>query len=718
MRRAAQWLFVNCILVLALWSAQSAWSDDGISPFGKAYGATFGFNTTASFGKASLSYTSQSVDKGFTRLYDLANDDKNAIALSILRQFNPNATEKQITDSDRNRIAQEAGLDRSNLSLSFAPGKNSTLAIQTLSIGDDNGSVSRRQISFTGKNAKFYFMTQDIDKDFRAIASLADVERNAFGNEVGMHRMNFGGSFNAGSLAAEFASSRVEDGSAAISRRSLGFTGKSFKLKADFTDIDQNFSRISDLADPDRSILEQFRGYKKTDLTGSFNFAKNLSLDAFYMTAHNATEERDLNQLRTSLAYTGPGGLKLVWFRDTYGDQSATGTLAGYAHQRFAIERKLGAFGFASADQDVCETTQLDGTTVNAIVRNYHFGTQKNRRISFVYDSKDQDFGTGKFENLTDYAIGYKVSASLSFKSILHQIDRGADPSETVRTNLLQWQIRKRLSFSAEKTDRATNNGNDGGITKLSLITPVTDKLGPLTNVKVGAQYYSEDTKGVPQKGSESLKIEANALKGNMTAEYAGARSAPNSSFAGCGFSFISDRNEKKRYHFNLGFKNREIASGNQVRALSYGLDAKLSRKTFLVYSLKSYDDQTSGMDQAVAEELKLTSALGKKINFICGFKKRQDYILRTGTYLMDAGLSGTLPSGAAFEMSFGINSSTDAIGFRSGRTCRIKYDHKVSANNYLSLETTITKWSGVLLPGQLRTDCLARLDFKRVFSL
>ena len=679
--------------------------------------STKSFNFT--FNRGDFSYESRGMDKTFARLNNLSAQEKDSMALSILRQFNPKATAKQITENDRKRIAQEAGLRRDSQRLNLTAGKDMALAVQSFSVGDENGAISRRAISFTGENAKFFLMTQDIDKGFGKIKNLADVEKKEFGNEVGMRRMNFGGSYKAGSLQTELFSSKVSDGSASISRRQLAIAGKSFKVKANFTDIDSNFTRIADLADPDRKTLEGYVGYKKTDLTGSFAFNKNLALDAFYLTAHNAAEQRQRNQLMTNLVYTHSSGMKFAWFRDSYSSTSPTGIISGYRRQTFNIERKFGKLAFANAIQDVCEKVEVDGVPITAIVRKYHLDAGKDRKLSLVYDYKGQDFGTGKFENLTDYTADYKPLANLSFKTTFHELDKGVDPSEEVRSHSLKWEIRKDLTFSADLMERSTNNNNDGGATSLSLSGPITDRLGPFTDVKIAAEYRREDKNGISQEGGESLKFEANVLKGSLIAEYGGIISSPTSHVANSGIAFISDRDGKKPYHFNFACKSREVTPGKRIIVRNYGLDAKLNDKTLLTYVQKSNGDAADGtLEPLGMEEMKLTTALSKDLSFVCGFKKQRDYAKRLGTYLMDAGISGKLSNGASLELGFGINRNIAPTGGGHGNSFRLKYDRQVSADNFLSLEAQATKWTGVLQPGQIGTDILVRLDFKRVFDL
>ncbi len=672
-----------------------------------------------SMGKASFSYDSYGADSSFKRMADLSPEDKTNYALAIHRQFNPNADIKQITDADRAEIAKMAGIDRTSLRLSFETGKDSNLALQSFSINDGAGSIDRRLITFNSKNAHFYYMSQEIDKSFSGMRIFAAIERSNFGNEVGMNRVNFGGGFKSGDITAQFASSQVDDGKASITRRSVSLAGKSFNIRANFTNIDPNFTRISDLSDPDRAALEMDRGFHKTDISGSFKIGNQITLDAFYMTASNPTAKIDRNQLRTNLVYTAKNDMKFVWFRDVYEVTRQQGFNPSYSRQFFSIQRRFNALGFLSFSQDVCEKKLIDGSDVCAVVQTRHYDNGKNGRLNIAYDYKGQDFGDGRFDNLTDYVVEYKASKNLSVKTSFHEVDRGNEPSETVRTNSIQWELKKELNFSADIIDRETNNNNDGNITRLSLSGPIADRFGPLSNVKLSALYYSENKNGQAIKGNEAIKIEATLLKGYFTAEYAGVTTTPHSSLATTGFSFVSDRDEKKPIHFNVAYKTREIAPGKQVLIRAYGIDAKINKNTSLTYVLESNKERPDGiLDPVGLEELKIKSKLGKQIDFIGGFKKQQDYARHLGSYLMDVGLSGKMNNGATFELGFGINRSMNIGEEYSGNTFRIKYDHKVNENHYLLLQAQFTKWQGKITPGHFGDDVLIRIDFKRVFDL
>lgn len=679
-----------------------------------------------SFGSASVSYDTRSVDRGFARMADLSADEQATMLAAIYRQFDPNATAASVTDADRARIAQEAGLNRTNLAFNLATGKDAKLLVQSVSISDENGGISRRALSYSDKNLHFYALTQDIDKRFGRLASLAAVEKLHFGNEYGMRRLSFGGGYKSGSFQTEFASSTVSDGSASMTRRSLNLLGKGFDVRANFTDIDSSFARISDLADADRAALAEYRGYKKTDVTGAFKLGKSIALDAFYMTANNASEHRDRNRLRTNLTYSFANGARIGFFRDAYSFRSDKGNIASYRRQIISAESSfLGKLGLMSFSQDVCEKQDLDGTPITAVVQKRRLATDQKRRLCLLYDYKGQDFGTGKFENLTDFTLGYKLGARLGFKSILHAVDRGDDPSEVTRTNLLQWEIGKGLNFSAEMTDRTTNTHTDGGLTRLSLTGPLASRLGPFTDVKIAAAYTGVGGNGIKQadgtlpKANQSFKFEAGLLKGSFAAEYASVGKSPRDRLATSGISFSSDRDPKLPYHFNFAHKSRELASGRRIAIRNYGLDCRLGSGTSLTYSRRDYTERPDGMIDATAvEDLKLTSKLGKDWNLVYGVKRQENLALRQGTCLTDLAITGKMSGGAAVEMGFGINRTLDPKTPRRGNTLRLKYDRQVSADNFLILDFQCTKWSGVLRPGQFGTDILARIDFKCVFSL
>ena len=168
-----------------------------------------------------MSLTRRNTDSAFKRLGDLSDGDKNALALEIRRQFDPNAKLEQVTQADRDQIIREAGLSRQAMTGRFQLGKTErdgvftfgqfsldtekekrrkgeeekktdALKLQsavpsTLNPQPSTG-ITRQTMGFTNAHLQFSLLTQTILSNFKRVGDLSDVEKAQFGKETGMKR--------------------------------------------------------------------------------------------------------------------------------------------------------------------------------------------------------------------------------------------------------------------------------------------------------------------------------------------------------------------------------------------------------------------------------------------------------------------------------------------------------------------------------------------------
>ena len=139
--------------------------------------------------KIHLEVIDRRADSKFSRLNDLSTEDKNALALDVRRQFDPNATATQITDADRQQFAKEAGLNRSGLRLDLSPAKTASVSFGQMSVGEKDAQnsqnkdgqethgFSRNTITVNSSRFGFAFVTQTAERGFTRLGDLSDSER-------------------------------------------------------------------------------------------------------------------------------------------------------------------------------------------------------------------------------------------------------------------------------------------------------------------------------------------------------------------------------------------------------------------------------------------------------------------------------------------------------------------------------------------------------------
>jgi hypothetical protein len=176
-------------------------------------------------------YRQQSVSQSFTRFGD-------------------------IREGDREQLAKEAGLRREEMAGAWAL-KFGKLSFTDASIfAKDDQAIRRRHFGFDSDRFKLQLSSQDIDSQFNRFHNLYEPERNQWGRESGMRRQSF--AFTAGIFGnpqtqpLQFQQQIVQQADGAgFKSQDASISGKSWSLSHSVRNVDQAFTRMSSLAEPE-----------------------------------------------------------------------------------------------------------------------------------------------------------------------------------------------------------------------------------------------------------------------------------------------------------------------------------------------------------------------------------------------------------------------------------------------------------------------------------
>lgn len=680
-------------------------------------------------------------DGGFTRAKDLSDAEKTAMALQILRQFNPSATAAQITAADKLQLLKQVGLERGNYGLRLGPeGSNNWL--QMTDIGDKSGGVQRTSFKLAGKSFNLYGLKQSIDASFTRLSDLTVAEKLQFGNERGMDRFNIGGDlkFSNGMLAT-MAFSKVDDQNGGLSKQSFGLKGKTFDVKANFLNIDPTFTRVADLADLDKVTMAREIGFRQMDVTSAFSLNKYINVKSFIYNARNNTAGLDRHQLRNEIVYMPDADTKLTLLSDNFSFGSQQANISSYGRAAYSLERRFGKGLLFTLNNDVLETRTARMDPVLVTRRMMHLETDKTRKWSLIVDTRQFDLDNGKFDNSIDVNYQYSPSAALAIKGRHLELDRGADPSSSTDICSVTWKLPSGLSLIGDLFRRGTNNEQDAASRKIMLMSGLLNTLGLFTKTKVGLGLTQDEFEGVGSREATSATLEATVFCGNLSIEYRGLQE-PNStqliptiyippvgmspyvatavtavappSRPMAAYKFVSDRDPKKWLHFDASYKKRDTTPGNEILVRAYNLDAKVLRDTTLTYKFFTYQESAAGVLTPVgSESIRLISGLGGSAKLVVDYRKDRNYAVNTMLSPLTIGLGGKLRSGAEFEIGVGRNIAAKAAGSQIGKAIHLKYDHKINAGNYLNFQATITRWNNGISVGINPNEVEARIDYK-----
>lgn len=662
-----------------------------------------------------VSIYKRSVDKEFARLGDLSAQEKTDMALAVRQQFDANATVAQVTDAERTAVANENGIDRSNIRANYKAGSVDT-GVQVLNISDGAGDVQRNTINFGVKDFRITWMQQSISDKFGKLPLLSPVEQAQFGNEHGMNRTMLNATGKLGSSNIGMSFSNVSDGEGSVTKQSLSLTNKKLDLKANFQEISPDFKRSMDLADSDKKQLAEESGYKKTDLTANIKLSDSISMENYVLRMNNGGEGLEKSQMRNKITFNPNPGTKITLFRDSYSFRSGQGIISSYMHQNFGLDKKIGSMQF-SGFRDTNSVTGSDGQERTTTTTSLHLETDKNKRNWLAMDSRSVDITGGGSENTRAWTFQSRPVGNLLLKSSMMNISRSQGPDESSSSNSLDWQIGKNLRATADISTRKVENSGVTDSSSYTLSGNIADKALGMKDIKFSAQMSEESFNGKTSKQNNRINLSAQALGGSASMEVSHGQASDGSPTKRQGFVFVSNRDPKRWLHFDIGYAVRDLGPGDAFLVRRYNLDMRLNSKTNLVYSYFSYIEKPDGtVDSKGGSVIRLATALNKRLNLTAEYGTSDDYLQRSTGAKLGIGIVGHLSNGAAIEFYYGQDELTGASGKVTDEIYRIKYDRYVSSDNYLSFSGVLKTHDDKNPATNDKSDVEARLDFRRLF--
>jgi hypothetical protein len=508
---------------------------------------SFGLNTA----QFTLNYTARKADPGFNRIGDLADVEKNNLALDTRRQFDPNAKIEQVTQKDRDQLAKESGIERTNLRglLNFGKaGKFGALTFSQFRIADHTAkdpmtgsadAIGGALLGYTGKTFQLNFSSKTIGNRFNRMADLSDLDRQQFGNTRGLSQQALNGSWQINKAAkftfSNFDVAGTKDAIAAaqadalknnqdvalagktaqsgISRTNIALEAPGLSLSAGQANTGREFARSVDLPlpDADKHLIETERGTKRNDYALHFARIKGMTLDGSFYDAADAERKLDHKLEKVNAQYLVNKKTNLS-FKSDVDLTVADGKKTGIDHTVITFNQEIGKSFLFNLLHDANAVYDKDTPTPqSAKTDSLHFETPKAKPNNFNFDIKRMAYLDGRYENTTNLNLHAKPTSSLTFNYTHQEIDRGQGtpdpntpvtpapvnpintiiaPSESTEALDGQWQATKQFAVVFGFSQRETTDKTGGDTVSIGL------KGDPVKNVTMTAKFDEVHTDG------------------------------------------------------------------------------------------------------------------------------------------------------------------------------------------------------------------------------
>lgn len=682
----------------------------------------------------SFSMVNRSADQRFGRINDLSDADKTLLALDIHRQFDPNAQAGAVTPVDKQQLALDAGLNRSVMSLTSALGKQGGLAFQSFGIDDGKGSIARRSLSLTMKGfTVFNWTDQNISDGFTRLGNLSNLERSQFANERGIHRTSLALNLPV-SKSSIFAFSQLglSDRTAGLTRQSFTYASKTLAFNLNLANTDKNFTRAQDLAmtPQERNAIAAERGFKRMDFSAHVAAIKGLTFDTYNYDASNPTDQLSRSLFRHNLVWN-VGRASVLNFLSEGSSEASRGTVVnGRQHELISLDHTFRGNLKLNVFHDVLGTTSGPHNTLTTTTDYMRVETPVlMKRASLLGEVKRARSSNGSFENTTHLNMNYVASKTMTLRYETLRIDRGKDPSANTDTLEMKWAVTKSLNFAGSVSDTHTNNHTDVHSRGFSLSGPISRDLnfaGTYTQVEQeGARNvhtvsdfaisnarpfnllglrqvtFTGKYSGISDHSKQQTEVASGAIHGflgrnELSFEYGGSLDPKGNSAVSRAFTFVSDRNPKLPYHFDVMYKALNINRGDVQLVRKYNLALRLDKVTEATFTYTSLPQQPNGQILPTASTVfALHRDLSNTMKFTVDYTSTTDFGRKTLLQKLAASVNGKIDKLSAVQVGYGYDVNSQPGSHYAGHTIRVSYDHQVDADHYLSLGTAYTVYEG-----------------------
>ena len=617
-----------------------------------------------------------------------------------------------------NQLEKEKGLKRLGFQADYGIGMDASTGLGYQQISDDGGDINIQSFKINSGSMKLSAEVREIDEGFASLSLLPGDERQKFGKETGMKRMSLAGDFALSSslqLATSFA--RVTAADAGVVKYGVSLKGSKFNVAANFQDIAPEFTRINDLADPDKQRMAAEQGMKRYDLTTHFQASKYITIDSFMYDAKHSTLDIFKRQLTNSITINPAHGPKLTMMRDEV-DSGSSDAVSEFLHQKFTLDHTIGAT-VLNMVQDTVNNESPTGMNQSVETRILHFGTNMSGGKSLIGDwnTKKTEQSDGRFEDIQTLMLKANLVPKLTFTGLRTTVQ--TDQSDTLLQEYsVAGKVLNGLSLAAKFGTAETAGIAVGEVQELSLSPAGAKDYWMFKQTSWSfrfAQVQNADKVATETKGG---KVESQILDHKVAVAYLGTLTPDGQQTIIRSFSIAGDQDPNRRLHYDLAYKARDVIGQPMMLIRRYNADWQINPTTKLTYNYFNFNEKADGSLEPVGgERIKLTTPLTKRLGLIGQWENADNYQQAIFRNTLSLGLTGKVSALGNLEASYGFDRVVTASGTASSRTYKLKYDYKVSEVKFITFSGRYTDWNGQHPVDPNADDIQFQLDFKTIFN-
>ncbi len=704
----------------------------------------------------SLEHSSREVGQGFSSMSALQDSERDAHMKAITNMYHAGGFPWQ--GQDVSRFFSGQGISRSLTRLSLTPFKGWSMGADRLNVESQQGGVTLDTISVSGAAFSLGYRSQAMDDGFHGLASLMDFERQRLGTIVGLDRTDLTASLKlakGGKIELNRMTAEAPDGGA--SRESLKLNQGGLDVQWNRRSVDEGFSGVSQLIDPEKDLLTQIRGFSESDFKAAWQLSPNLRLEAFHFDAQGLVRDEDRFIRNYSASWTPDKATKLAVFQYRSQNDDPANLLLLNAFEAIAFARDLGKYGKLTYRREAQEFAGTQASLPDSEKQQLAYEAKLNEKTSFRTEQTLTRYEDGKTEEVNSNTVNTALGKSVGLSVSNVVIDRtGSEQDENKQAYGFWFDLPGGVRISYGMLQHlAGANGRDSRSSQIA-ITP--GQIGNLNvqqgghlrseiegaptksggNIQIATKkpfslgifddlqfYASADThreNSITSRDNQQIKLSGRIGSNVFATEYRGQIHSNGKHAIDRSFEFSTDQSEKNWLRASVKYKVRTMPWDEQFMIRSYSIAARPTKDIELTHQLLTNPTVDRG-DALLGSVVQASHMSRWKLDFKGNGDVRvggqwEEIMNQQHPRQRTGGLNVTLNarSESPVHLYYGLEQRDAPDGRKTTHRYHLRFDQKPGPNQLFSIFMGNVSYQHDVVNGKQRDNWTLRVDYQLRF--
>lgn len=449
-----------------------------------------------------LSHSVRDADRGFGLFWNLPEPEIQGHLRAIAQMYEEG--EPQLRGEDRNAMLGGLGLDRQVTRLGFDLGRQGGITLSRLQLGGEQDGGKVETVAWNRGGTRLLWRQQQLGDRFSELQRLMPFEQARLGPIVGLDRQDFAFASAMGKdRGFSFENMRADAPQGEAWRMIFALQDPRFSMRYARRNVEHGFEGVGQMADPERELLAQLRGFAQSELQANANPMRGLKLSLNWSNAASAVLQQERVFRETNASYQFDARTTVNYRQLRLKNDDPSRLLLGQAIDRWSIDRDLGRWGKLSLTREARVFDGLQGEAPDSTTEALSYQVPVSKATAVRTDQVRTQFDNGESETVSQNTISTALTSRTGVSLTETRVERSDQPDEAKRDYGFWVDFGRgiRLNYGYARQLKDETNGTMQSKVELS--------PGEVQGLKVeGASYNVQRWDNQRQRSQGAVRIE------------------------------------------------------------------------------------------------------------------------------------------------------------------------------------------------------------------